>query len=110
MSGLLARSTLAALAVAMTLVPLAASAKQCLRWDDIQSLTRQDPKTVMVRSRYGDFAITFKNACAFQRAPDNYFIVQPHDHNSCVRALGALPVNESAPCFIASIDPVAPEN
>jgi hypothetical protein len=109
MSGLLVRSTLAALAVAMTLVPQVASAKQCLTWYDIQSLKRQDSKTVVARSYQGDFAITFRDACAYLRTPDNYFVVRPHDHQSCVKDLGALPVNESAACFIATIEPVAPD-
>jgi hypothetical protein len=108
MRGLLAWTTLSAVVFAVTLAPQVASAKQCLRWDDIQTLSRQNPTTVLARSRHGDFAITFKDSCAFQRTPANYFVVRPHDHRSCVSDLGALPVNEAAACFIASIDPVEP--
>ena len=98
--------TLAALAFAM-LLPQTAGASSCLRWDDINTLKRETPDTVIARTHDGDYTIKFKQACAYLRTPANYFVVRPHDHRSCVKTLGALPVHEAGACFIDSIEPVA---
>jgi hypothetical protein len=101
--------TLPAIALALVvLAPAVASADQCLRWDDIQSLNRQGKDAVLARSAKGDFLIKFKAACPYQRTPANYFIVDLYQRSECVRTIGALKLNEAGTCFITGIDEVPP--
>ncbi len=80
----------------------------CLRWVDVDTLTRSGPDTVLARSRRkGDFVIKFKGRCGYQRDPENYFIVRMQSRWECVDTLGLLELNEGGSCFIESITPVA---
>ena len=87
-------------------LPQVASAKSCLRWDDINTLKRQDPQTLVAKTHAGAYTIKFKQPCAYLRTPSNYFQLRLHDRRECVTTIGALPVHEAGSCFIDSIEPI----
>ncbi len=99
MSMMIALSSMAAAAE-----PQTASVRGCLRWSDIETLTRISPDSVLAKTRRrGDYVIKFRGTCDFQRSPTNYFIVRLHDRMECVSSLGAIDVHEGGACFIESI-------
>ena len=99
----------ALIAIAVTFAqsaPQAATSRGCLRWSDVETLTRTGPDTVRAKTRSrGSFVIKFTGKCDFQRSPDNYFIVRLHDRNECVKSLGAIDVHNAGACFIDSVAP-----
>lgn len=107
MRWLLSMAVLGALAAAAPGEPQAASARACLRWNDIDTITRSGPDTVLVKSkRRGDWQIKFRGNCDFQRSPNNFFIVRLHDRWECVSSLTVLDVHEAGACFIESVTPI----
>ena len=85
----------------------AADKQACLRWNDIDTITRSGPDTVLVKSRKrGDWQIKFRGSCDYQRSPNNFFIVRLHDRWECVKSLGVLDVHEGGACFIESVTPI----
>lgn len=87
--------------------PQAVGAQACLRWNDIDTITRSGPDTVLVKSRRrGDWQIKFRGRCDFQRSPNNFFIVRLHDRWECVSSLTVLDVHEAGACFIESVTPI----
>ena len=100
----LGMSVIVALSVAAAAEPQTANVRGCLRWSDIETLTRMGSDRVLATTRRrGDFVIKFLGICDFQRSPTNYFIVRLHDRMECVGSLGALDVHEGGACFIESI-------
>jgi len=101
---LLAMSMTIALSMAVAAEPQAANVRGCLRWSDIETLTRMGPDSVLATTRRrGDYVIRFRGTCDFQRSSTNYFIVRLHDRMECVSSLGVLDVHEGGACFIESI-------
>lgn len=85
----------------------AAERQACLRWNDIDTITRSGPDTVLVKSRRrGNWQIKFRGSCDYQRSPNNFFIVRLHDRWECVKSLAVLDVHEGGACFIESVTPV----
>jgi hypothetical protein len=107
MHRLLGVSALIAVAVAsVQSAPQAVASRGCLRWSDVETLTRTGPDTVRATTRrHGNFVIKFKGRCDFQRGPDNYFIVRLHDRHECVESLGAIEVHNAGACFIDTVTP-----
>jgi predicted secreted Zn-dependent protease len=98
---------LGVLAAAAATQASAEERQSCLRWHDIDTITRSGPDTVLVKSRHrGNWQIKFKGRCDYQRGPSNYFIVRLHDRWECVRSLHVLDVHEGGACFIESVTPV----
>jgi hypothetical protein len=96
-----------ALGVAATAQTNAAERRGCLRWHDIDTITRSGPDTVLVKSRHrGNWQIKFRGRCDYQRTPSNFFIVRLHDRWECVSSLRVLDVHEGGACFVDSITPV----
>lgn len=96
-----------ALAVTAAIQTQAADRRACLRWNDIDTITRSGPDTVLVKSRRrGDWQIKFRGRCDYQRSPMNFFIVRLHDRWECVASLGVLDVHEGGACFIESVTPI----
>jgi len=80
---------------------------RCLRWSDIDTLTRTGSETVLAKSRMrGAFVIKFKGRCDYQRNSDNYFVVRLRDRWECVSALAAIEVHNAGACFIESVTPL----
>jgi len=93
-----------ALSVAVMAGSPASASPACLRWNDIETLTRSGPDTVLAKTRHkGDFQIKFRGACDYQRSPANFFIIRLHDRWECVSSLHVLDVHEGGACFIESI-------
>lgn len=87
--------------------PQAAGRRACLRWNDIDTITRSGPDTVLVKSRRrGDWQIKFKGHCDYMRSPDNFFIVRLHSRWECVDSLGTIDVHNAGACFIESVTPI----
>jgi hypothetical protein len=98
---------LLALSLVAMFGPHAAAKSACLRWADIDTMTRVAPDLLIVKSRTrGDWQIKFKDRCDYQRFADSYFIVRLHDRWECVSKLSILNVNNGAPCFIESVTPL----
>ena len=107
MRSFLSLSALFALSLVAVFGPQASAKGACLRWADIDTMTRSGPDTLIVKSRSrGNWEIKFNGRCDYQRFPDNYFIVRLHDRWECVSRLSMLNVNNGAPCFIESVTPI----
>lgn len=86
-----------------------AKGQTCLRWDDIDTMTRKAPDTILAKTRTrGTWEIRFKGRCDYMRFSDNYFIVKLFSRNECVRSIGVLHVNNAPSCFIESVTPLPP--
>lgn len=86
-----------------------AKGQTCLRWVDIDTMSRKAPDTLWAKTRTrGTWEIRFKGRCDYMRFPDNYFIVKLFSRTECVRSIGVLQVNNAPACFIESVTQLPP--
>jgi hypothetical protein len=85
----------------------AAKAQRCLRWIDIDTLTRHNQNSVLARSRSkGTYLIKFTGPCDYQRRSGDYFVMREQDRLSCISSLDVFQVHNAGACFIESVRPL----
>ena len=117
-SQLLSTSLLAALLVTSGVVfaadnpqPASYGGGKCLKFRDLQNLTRVDEKTLIAHTRSSNrkYTVTLRTSCRDFDYPGNYYTVRLHSDWECFDRDDVLVFRYGGACFIDSVTPLAPQ-
>ena len=81
---------------------------RCLKFRDLQSLTKVDDHTLLARSRYSQkYTVKLRSACRDFGTPGNFYTVRLHSDAECFDRDDVLVFRYGGACFVASVTPVA---
>jgi hypothetical protein len=85
-------------------VAAAAEGERCLRYRDLDGLTKVDAQTLIARTKSGpDYKLALDPTCRYLDSPGNFFITSTTSTWECVEPGDALPLNQGGVCFVQSV-------
>lgn len=86
--------------------PPAQAGGQCLRFRDLQNLTKIDDKTLLAHTRSSQkYIVSLRHACRDFGEPGNYYTVRLHSDTECVDRDDVLVFRYGGACFIDNVKP-----
>jgi hypothetical protein len=80
---------------------------KCLRFRDLQSLTKIDDMTAIARTRGSQkYLVTFRQACRDLGQPDNFYRVRLYGDYECFDRDDVLVFRYGGACFVDKVTPV----
>lgn len=96
-----------------TAVPAAEaySGGKCLKFRDLQNLTKVDDKTLIAHTRNSSrkYTVTLRHSCRDFGYPGNFYTVRLHSNWECFDRDDVLVFRYGGACFIESVTPLAPK-
>jgi hypothetical protein len=87
---------------------VAYSGGKCLKFRDLQNLTRVDDKTLIAHTRSTQkYTVTLRSSCRDFGYPGNYYTVRLHSNYECFDRDDVLVFRYGGACFIESVTPIA---
>jgi hypothetical protein len=83
-----------------------AAGGKCLKFRDLQGLTRIDDKTLMARTRTSQkYVVTLRHACRDFGQPGNFYTVRLYSDAECFDRDDVLVFRYGGACFIDNVQP-----
>ena len=86
------------------------SGGKCLKFRDLQNLTKVDDRTLIAHTRGTQkYTVTLRHACRDFGYPGNFYTVRLHSTWECFDRDDVLVFRYGGACFIESVTPLAPK-
>jgi Family of unknown function (DUF6491) len=83
---------------------------KCLKFRDLQGLTKVDDKTLLARTRSSQkYVVTLRHACREFGQPGNFYTVRLYSDAECFDRDDVLVFRYGGACFIENVQPVPPQ-
>ena len=82
---------------------------RCLKFRDLQSLTKVDDHTLLARTRFSQkFTVKLRSACRDFGTPGNFYTVRLYSSSECFDRDDVLVLRYGGACFIDNVTPLPP--
>ena len=82
---------------------------KCLKFRDLQSLTKVDDRTLLARSRFSQkYTVKLRSSCRDFGTPGNFYTVRLYSNSECFDRDDVLVFRYGGSCFIENVTPLPP--